>query len=189
MYYTLNYYQDLKATHDKIKQIDEDFTFLPISSSENSAELRVAHAQRVIWAQLQNIIWQPFSSETTFQNSKYVSPFSQISQGLLEYYGKSGGLRAARLYTALTMRGFQSRPSTVRPSSTSKPSLPGRAQVFCDKVMDVLSLLVKPSLHPNFRNSLLDLAVSAISVWDIAQTDEREVIVDPILDPAGLRPP
>ena len=159
---------------------------MPISSTENSANLRVAHAQRVISAQLQNIIWQPFSSETTLQNPKYVSLLSQISEGLIEYYGKPGGLRVTRICSALALRGIQSQPSTVQPSSTSKPPLPGRAQVFCDKVMAVLSFLVNPSLHSSFRKSLLDLAVSAISVWDIAQTDEREVIVDPNLDPAGF---
>lgn len=51
--------------------------------------------------------------------------------------------------------------------------------------MAVFSLLVKPSLHPNLRDSLFDLAASAVSLWNVAQTDEREFIVDPTLDPTG----
>ncbi|KAF8865565.1 hypothetical protein BDZ45DRAFT_711151 [Acephala macrosclerotiorum] len=174
---------DLKAIHDRIEKIDKDFTSVPISSSEPSATLLVVHAQRVISAQLRDIIWQPLSSEATLQDPKYALFFDKISEGLAEYYGKNGGLRAARLCTALALRGLQSQPPPVRPSSASTPS---RAHVFSDKVMDILSLLVKPSLHPNFRGSLLGLAVSAMSVWDAAQTDEREIIVDFTLDPKSL---
>ncbi|RDL33074.1 uncharacterized protein BP5553_08513 [Venustampulla echinocandica] len=108
-------------------------TLVPISTSEVSAELRVARAQRVISTQL------------------------------------------------------RSRLVSERLSSTSKlsTSLSGRAQVFNNNVMAVFSLLVKPSLHSDVRTDLLDLARSAISVWDVAQADEREVIVEPGLDPVG----
>ncbi|KAH6672092.1 hypothetical protein B0J14DRAFT_655966 [Halenospora varia] len=177
---------DLNAIHDKIEKADEDFTSVPISISETSEKLRVVHAQRVIAAQLQQIIWQPFSSETTLQDPKYESLFSQISEGLIKSYGKSGGLRAARFCTALSMRGLQSRPPVVQSSSTSKSSASSRAEVFTDKVMAVLSLLVETPLHTELRNNLLDLAASAISVWNIAQTDEREFVAYPTLDPEGI---
>jgi len=171
-----------------VEKADEGFTLVPISSSEASVKLRVLHAQRVIAAQLQKIIWQPFSSEETQRNPKYVSIFRHISEGLINGDGKGSGPRAARLYAALTMRSLQSKQAPELPLSTSKAStpLPDRAQAFCDKVMAILSLLVKPSLYPEFRNSLLDLAMSAISVWNIAQTDEREVIVDLNIDPTAL---
>jgi hypothetical protein len=58
--------------------------------------------------------------------------------------------------------------------------------MFASEVMKILSLLVKTSLHSNLRNDLLDLANSAIVVWNTAQTDEREFIVHPTLDPARL---
>ena len=176
-YHTLKYYQDINAVHDEIEKVDKGFTFVPISSSKASAELRVAHAQRVISDQLRNIIWQPFSAEMTLQTPEQVSLLSEISHGLVKYYGETAGLRAARMCAALTMRGLQ--------SQAPAPS-PGRAQVFTDKVMAVLSLLVEPSKHPDLRNNLLDLAISAISVWDLAQTDERQIVVDFNLDPASL---
>lgn len=162
--------------HDKIEDVDSGFTSVPISGSEVSEKLRVAHAQRVITSQLRDLIWQPFSSEITMQESKHVSLLHLISDELAKSpHDSSGGRRAARVHAALTMRGLQSQSS----SSTSRP------EVFTDKVMAVLSLLVKPSLHPNLRKSLFDLATSAVSLWNAAQTDEREFIVDPTLDPAG----
>ncbi|RDL38183.1 uncharacterized protein BP5553_05616 [Venustampulla echinocandica] len=58
--------------------------------------------------------------------------------------------------------------------------------MFADKVIAVLSLLVKLSLYPNLRNNLLDLAVSSISMWNVAQTNEREFVAYPTLDLEGL---
>lgn len=182
----LKYYQDLNAIHEKIEETDGNFTSVPISSSDISEKLRVMHAQRVIAAQLRQIIWQPFSSEITLQDPKYDSLFKKISEGLIKSYGKSGGLRAARFCMALSMRGLQSQPPRMQPSSASKPSASRRAEMFTDKVMTVLSLLVKPSLHQNLQDDLLSLAVSAISVWNVAQTDEREFIAQPTLDPENF---
>lgn len=178
--------------HDEIEKVDKNFEIVPLSGSEISEKLRIVHAQRVISAHLRNCIWQPFSSETTLQDEKYVSLFNQISNGLVEFYGKGGGLRAARLCTALSMRGLQYQPSAE--SSTEQSSLvsgssaplPGRAEIFTEKVMSVLSLLVEPSLRPKLRDSLFDLAKSAIAVWQIAQTDEREVVVYATIDAESL---
>lgn len=173
---------DLNALHSKIENLDKEFISVPISRSEPSATLRAAHAQRIISAQLQDIIWQPFSSETTLQDPKYASLFRQISDGLVRRYRGNCGLRAARLWKALTLRSLQYSELT---SETSTPS-PDRAQVFSDKVMTILSLLIKPSLHTSFRGSLLDLAKSAIDVWNIAQTDQCEVVVDLNIDLKSL---
>ena len=117
------------------------------------------------------------------QEPKYGEFFLQIIDGLVKYYGTSRGPRAARVSTALSMRGLQSQPEAIQSSSASKSSPSGRAEMFVGRVMNVLSLLVKPSLHSNLRNSLFDLAVSAISVWDITQTDERQFVAYPTLDP------
>jgi hypothetical protein len=87
------------------------------------------------------------------------------------------------------MRSLQSQLPIDQPLSTSDsspPPLTTRAEKFADKVMAVLSLLVKPSSHANFRNNLLDLVNSAISLWNIAQTDEREIILHPALDPMKI---
>lgn len=61
-----------------------------------------------------------------------------------------------------------------------------RENSFTDKVMAILSVLVKVSKCSGLRKSLLDLAGSAASLWDIAQTDEREFIVYPTLSPENF---
>ena len=146
----------------------------------------MVHAQRVIATQLQQIVWQPFSSEITLQDPNSDSLFKTVVDGLMESRGKSGGLRAARLWTALSMRSLQSPSPVTQSSSASKILASSRTKMFIDKVMAVLSLLVKPSLHANLRNDLSDLAESAISMWNIAQLDERELVADPTLPVEGF---
>lgn len=84
-----------------------------------------------------------------------------------------GSNRAARMQAALTMRGLQSQAS----SSLS------RVEIFTNNVMTVLSLLVKSTSHESLRADLLALATSAVALWDAAQTDERELVVYPTIDP------
>lgn len=86
------------------------------------------------------------------------------------------------------MRSLQSQPPREQSLSTSKSStpLPRRAEIFTKNVMSVLSPLIKPSIRSNLQINLLDVAKLAISVWNIAQTDEREIIVYPDLDPEIL---
>jgi len=105
---------------------------------------------------------------------------------LIESYGNITGPRAARLYTALSVRGLRSQPPEVLSSSTSTSSTPSRADTFANKVMAVLSILIEPSLHANLRGDLLKLAASASSVWDVAQCDKRQFITYPTLDPEDL---
>jgi len=183
-------FQDFKTIHEQLKDLDNGFASIPISSSPASEKLCVAHARRVISSSLLKIIWKPFSSEITAQDSKYVFLLNQISEGLEKSaQDSSGGRRAARVCNALTMRGLQSQLPIDQSSSTSGSSprpVFSRADKFTHEVMAVLSLLVKPSLRPNLRNNLLDLANSAISLWNIAQQDEREIIFCPELDPMKI---
>lgn len=51
--------------------------------------------------------------------------------------------------------------------------------------MAILSLIVKPSLHQDLQSDLFDLATSAVSLWNTAQTDQNDIIVYPMLDPAS----
>ena len=146
----------------------------------------MVHAQRVIATQLQQIVWQPFSSEITLQDPNSDSFFKTVVDGLMESRGKRGGLRAARLWTALSMRSLQSRSPVTQSPSASKLLTSSRTKMFIDKVMAVLSLLVKPSLHTNLRNNFSDLAESAISIWNVAQIDERELVADLTLHVEGF---
>jgi hypothetical protein len=171
-----NIYQDLDALHDEIEEIDVGFTSVPISDSDVSMKLCLAHAKRVISSQLQDIIWQPFSSEITLEDSNHIALLSLICEGLAKstHEGRSGP-RAARICTALVMRSLQSQSTSTT-----------RAERFTDKVMEVLKLLVKPDQHSNLRKDLLDLATSAVTLWNTAQTDVREIKVHDTLDPADF---
>lgn len=55
--------------------------------------------------------------------------------------------------------------------------------------MKVLSLLLNPKIHPALQKDLTCLATSAISLWSIVQTDEREFEVHPSLGPASFEKP
>jgi hypothetical protein len=179
-YHGTNRRQDLDAAvHDKIVEIDADFTPVPISNSIVSKELCLVHFQRVISSQLQAILWQPFSSEETVQDQNLTPLLIQIYEWLINnpHEGKSG-LRAARTYAALTIRSLHAQStSTIR------------AEIFTDNIMKVLSLLLNPKIHPAFQKDLTHLATSAISLWSIAQNDERELRVRPTLDPLSLQKP
>lgn len=186
---TLKCCQDLKIIHDKMRNLDKHYAEIPISTSEVSKDLRIAHAQRVISSHICSTIWQPFSSEIALRDDNYVSLLSQISEGLLtSRHGSSSGFRAARVCTALAIRGFQSNlhAGFSSASSSSLPTPPCRANIFAENVIAILSFLVKPSLHLSLRNRLIDLAHSAIAIWDTAQTDEREFTVHSALEVARI---
>lgn len=101
------------------------------------------------------------------QDPKNISLLSLIWDGLANSTDKrQNGPRAAKICAALVMRSLQSQST-----STS------RAERFTDNVMAVLSLLVKSDQHENLRNDLISLATAAVSLWDTAQTDEREIKV------------
>lgn len=181
---------DLDTIHKNLMDADSCFASIPISDTEESQNLRIAHAQRVISSSVHEIIWQPFSSEKTLPHPDFVSLLSEISTKLAKssYSGSSGG-HAANVWTALTMRVLQSlspaspSPPTSTSKGTSPPPTPPpqRADKVVDAILSVLSPLVTPSQEPHLRNELLTLAHSAISVWNFAQTDELELIVCPTL--------
>lgn len=165
---------DINAVHSQLEELDANFASVPISGSEVSVKLCVAHAQRIISTHLQNIFWQPFSSDITLQEPTYASFLRGVSEWLAESTSEAGtSLRAQRTYQALTLRSLQSQSN----SSTK------RAELFADNVMKILSLLVEDSLHVALRSDLIKLATSAASLWNLAQIDERELTVDRTLNP------
>ena len=164
--------------HDKLEDADADFTPVPISNSLVSKELCLTHFQRVISSQLRAVLWQPFSSEVTAQDSIHASLLNQIYDGLAQNSHEGGSLHAARTFAALTIRSLNSPPtSTIR------------TELFVDNITKVLFLLLNPKVHPVLRKDLTHLAASAISLWGNVQNDERELIVHSTLNLASFEKP
>jgi hypothetical protein len=165
----LTHYKDYQTIHNNLKSSDTCFASVPISDSEDSKKLRSAHAQRVISSYLQRIIWQPFSSEKLLQQGNIIPLLKDIEKELVNSSHPGSGIRAARVWSALTMRALQSL------SSTSQGVPLGRAQKFIEDTTKVLSPLIKPSQKVAFEKDLDALVGSAVSVWNSAQTGELEI--------------
>jgi hypothetical protein len=124
--------------------------------------LRLAFTQRLISSYLCKLIWQPFSSDNTFQDERkdLVFLLGKLQHGLQSK-------RSKKIWSALTTRSLKDQaPFSLPPaSSTSQLSLP-------QKLFPALSLLVQESDHESLKKDLLQLADLAISIWDLAQAKE-----------------
>jgi len=183
---------DFDTVHKPFIKADPCFNSIPISSSGESQNLRITHAQRVISSSLCKTIWQPFSSEKTLPHPEFVSLVSQISAELAKSsYGGSSSGRAASVWTALTRRALESLSlaSPSRPTLTSQetitPAPPSGADKVINDVLSVLSPRVTLSQEPHLRNELVALAHSAISVWTFAQTAELKILIRSRVDRAS----
>jgi hypothetical protein len=190
--------QDLDIIREELTAADQCFVSVPISDSEESQKLRIAHAQRVISSSLNKNIWQPFSSEKTLPHPDFISLLSEIAADLAKpcHDGRTSG-RAASVWTALTMRALESlslaslssQASTSQGSPPPHPSgqspPPRRADKVVDDVLRVLSPIVTPSQKGQLQKELLALVDLSIAVWRSAQTDELKIIVCPNLDRAN----
>jgi hypothetical protein len=187
----LTHCQDLDTIREELAALDPCFASIPISDTEESQNLRVAHAQRIISSSLSQNIWQPFSSEKTLHRPDFVSLLSEIAAELAKPRpdGSTSG-RAASYWTALTNRALDSlsrnppSPSTPTPPS-SRPPAPRRADKAVDDSFRILFPLVTPSQEEQLRKELMALADSAIAVWNAAQTDELKITVSPTLNHAN----
>jgi hypothetical protein len=183
----LTYYtQDVEKVHEELVAADPCFASVPIDDSEDSCNLRIAHAQRIISNVICEYIWKPFRSEFTLSHPDLNDLLAKISDELEK---SSQGGRAANVWTAQTMRALQSIPTDSIPSRASefnKPLRPssGRAEGVVSKVLSVLSPLLSSSQYEDLRIDLLNLAKPAIDIWNDAQTGELKIIVSPLLEPA-----
>jgi hypothetical protein len=170
----------------ELKAADGCFSSVPISNSDESHLLRIAHAQRVISSFLCDIVWQPFSSEHTLQHPEFIGSLGIIADQLAKSnHGNSAGGRAETVWASLTMRALQSleRASPSAPNSTAQDTqVPSRADTVVSEVLRVLAPLVNPAQSSRFRNEVADLAHSATLIWNCAQTGELKLSVRPTLD-------
>ena len=168
--------------HGELKNTDSYFNSVPISDSNESGSLRIAHAQRVISGCLSDIIWQPFSSEQTQQHPELMALLDAISAEVANYHhGSTSGGRAETVWGVLTTRGLRSL------KTTSTPERPNRAEKVAAEVLRILKPLITPEKESDLQSELVKLAQSAISIWDSAQSGDLRVQVCPALDPADFK--
>lgn len=120
---------------------------------------------------LGTIIFQPFSSDNTFQSER------QNAVGLLEEAASSletsgDTKRAAAVFRSLAIRGFQS-PSPLSKASSTRNT---RTEAFLQAVRPVLFLLVPETQYAGLEDALRALVQSAITLWNLVQSDEFLVI-------------
>lgn len=86
------------------------------------------------------------------------------------------------------MRALQDLPSTPASPQSSQPTPSHNcAELAVDKIVEILSPLVKSSNEKTLRKDLLVLARSALDIWSSAQTDELHISVYPNLDPSSRK--
>lgn len=161
---------------------DSTFSEVPFSNTETSRRLRIAHTQRVIASAVNNIVWQPFSSDVTTADSK-------LSQFLEDIGATVGSGRSADVWRAVTMRALESMSSeNTQPQSssshalTAKHTIESREDKLVKIVLSVLEPLVDKSDLHQFKADLHKIAKQAISVWTAAQADEKTFTIDPKLN-------
>jgi hypothetical protein len=182
----LTTYQDLEKVHDELVAADPCFGSVPIDDSDDSRNLRAAHAQRIISDAICQYIWKPLRSEFTLSHPELNVLLSKISDEL-DKTSYSG--RATNVWIALTMRALQSLPADSLPRASEfkespRPIRSGRADGVVSQVFPILSPLVSSSQNESLQMDLLELTTSAIDTWDAAQTGELKIIVSPLLEHA-----
>ncbi|KAH8808782.1 hypothetical protein F5884DRAFT_381804 [Xylogone sp. PMI_703] len=173
------YFQNLEETdahqvQEQLKAVDNYFSSIPFSNSDNAKALRMAHVQRIISEYIREHIWHPFSIAKVQQNGGPVLLLNTIAEILKSNQGTNGAY-ISKIWSALTERALQS------------PELEGPMQDRATKVVQgirhILLPLVSQEEAQNFTNDILKLSQSAIAVWNASQTDELEIKVCSELDP------
>ncbi|ELR04731.1 hypothetical protein VC83_00692 [Pseudogymnoascus destructans] len=170
-----------------ISVADSTFSDVPFSNTDTSKQLRIAHGQRVVADAICNIVWQPFSSDITSEDSK-------LSKLLQDIGGAVGTGRSADVWRAVTMRALKSTSIAHTqpqhsPSQTlsAVPAIKSREDKLMELVLSVLGPLLDPSDLLQFKANLLQITKQAISVWTTAQADERTFTVNPKLNQGNKR--
>ncbi|KUJ12523.1 uncharacterized protein LY89DRAFT_209467 [Mollisia scopiformis] len=167
--------------HKDLKSIDDCFRSVPIFEEDTSAELRIAHVQRIMSRALYDNIWQPFSSDETSPDTNLANWLNTIYTRLAknELGGKNG--RAAMVWKVLTMRSLQSADQELPLSPTSPATshqvsqFSSRASQAVQEIIGKLTPLVDPAQKVEIQEKLLRLAQSAVEVWNVAQKDKLKV--------------
>ncbi|KAH8684467.1 hypothetical protein BGZ60DRAFT_166619 [Tricladium varicosporioides] len=172
--------------HTELISLDCHFNSIPISQSEISRDLRIAHTQRIISSALFTHIWQPFSTEALYSKPEFASLLHKIATKLshTEHRGNRG--RADHVWRVLTMRALRSLDSSTlnftEPSPEGKLVPSGRANSVTQDMMKQLKPLITPAQSREVESALIDITEAAIDVWTFAQTDNLNITANTNLE-------
>jgi hypothetical protein len=169
-------------------EADDSFAFIPISRSEASEKLRIAHAQRIISSSLYDNILQTFSSEKMVSHPQSASLLSEIVSELSKTYhtcsGRSEGVCRTLIIRALRSLQPDSPTNSRSISQGSLQPMSMRASQVLQDIFTKLSPLIIPEQESDLRKDVLELAQATISVWTLVQTDKMKLVVSLNLEPA-----
>jgi hypothetical protein len=172
-----------EQVHDKLAAADPLFESVVIDDSDDSRDLCMAHAQRVISQAICEDIWKPFGSEFTALQPESISVLGKISD---EIERSDHGGRTATFWNARTMRALkclQANSATSRDPETTGYLYPARTGSVISKVF-ILSPLFDESQNDSLRMDLVKLVNSAVDVWDNGQAGGSNITVSLVLDHA-----
>ncbi|KAI9651697.1 MAG: hypothetical protein M1829_002566 [Trizodia sp. TS-e1964] len=181
--------KDLDKVHEELSTADPCFTSVPIDDSDDSRDLCVAHAQRIVSSAICEYIWKPLHSEFTLLHPE----LNGLLRNMLDELEKSSGGRSVFVWKALTMQALQSLSVQLPASRNSEvqnppaPSVSGRAQSVVSNVLSKLSPLVSSSHSYELQKDLHKLASEAIKIWNDAQTGNLKIAVFQSLDHARTK--
>ncbi|KAL5318074.1 hypothetical protein ACEPPN_015178 [Leptodophora sp. 'Broadleaf-Isolate-01'] len=178
--------KDLDKIHGELATMDPCFKSVPIDDSDDSRDLRTAHAQRIISKAICEDLWKPFSSALAVQHPGLSDCLSKISDSL-DKSSQDG--RIANVWTALTIRALQLlQDGTTAPPvlESKKPPSTGStiAESIISKVFLSLSPLISLSQAETLRTDLHAVVNSSANVWNHAQASGLKITIDPLLDRA-----
>ncbi|KAH6725016.1 hypothetical protein BKA61DRAFT_567549 [Leptodontidium sp. MPI-SDFR-AT-0119] len=169
--------KDLEKIHEELATVDPYSRPVSIDDSNNSRDLRAAHAQRIISNAICEDIWKPFSSELTLLQSGSSSCLSMTSDSL-DKSSQDGNI--ANVWIALTMRALQSlQVDTVASPVLESKKLPSTGSIGADSVISKGFLSLSPLVSSSHA-----VANSSADVWNNAQAGGLEITINPLLDRA-----
>ncbi|KAF4625538.1 hypothetical protein G7Y89_g12628 [Cudoniella acicularis] len=120
---------------------DSYFNSIPISASETSQNLRMAHAQRIISASFFTHIWQPFSCEKLSSGDKTANILNEIYTELAKpEHGRSKGRAATVIFP---LRGPQHSRGSTRVAAKAHVGKRPRETVLGDVTLEIGLLRIK----------------------------------------------
>jgi len=165
---------------------DPCFESVPIDDSDDSRDLRTAHAQRIISRAICEDLWKPFSSALAMQHPELSSCLSKMSDSL-DHTSQDG--RIANVWTALTIRALQLiQDDTVALPVLDSKKPPSTGSTIADRIISKIILSLSPLINlsqaESLQTELHAVMNSSTDVWNYAQASGLKITIHPLLDRA-----
>lgn len=167
----------------ELRRRDVLFKEVPISVSDESADLCQAHMQRVIAQKLATNIWQPFSSEPLCTRPE----LARLLTNLHKHVAKSSykGSRQEVFWRIQTSRACRFLDwSEVGSTDTEAQAVVTRIGQTFEAVTAAIGPLIDPEALSGFKTELSEIIQLSIAVWDQAAVDEKFLEAQVALEPS-----